>query len=495
LLDTELNPDQRRAAELVRDSAESLLAIINHILDFSKIEAGQVDLEKVPFDVSAVVGTAVRMFGVTAFAGGVELAYHVDDDVPLRLLGDPGRLRQIVTNLVGNALKFTTQGEVVVKVSQKELTADSVVLSVRVRDTGIGIAAEKLDLIFEDFNQADASTTREYGGTGLGLSITRRLVELFGGNITVESTLGEGSAFTATLPFMLDTDAKATPLVEDLGRLVGARVIVVDDNPTNRQLVHAMLSKVGAIVVDAESADAGLLLLRAAATGEPFDVAVIDCYMPGRDGFDLAEEVQRSPELDKLRLMMLTSAGQAGDAQRCRDLGISAYMSKPISGIELVDSVAVLLGSDRPTPASGFLITRHSIDEARTRLDILLVEDNLVNQTVASAMLGKRGHKVTIVGNGALAVEAALRDRFDVILMDISMPVMDGNEAARIIRRDLKGPQPRIVALTAHALVTERNEIMSGPFDDLVSKPFKAHDLYIAVEARRGVAEAGRAVR
>jgi PAS domain S-box-containing protein len=484
LLDTDLNQEQRRSAELVKDSAESLLTIINHVLDYSKVEAGQLEIEEAPFDLSAVVETGVRMFGVAAFSKGIELAYRVDNQLPTTLIGDPGRMRQVITNLVGNALKFTSRGEVVVTVSLEELTDESAVVSIAVRDTGIGIEADKLDLIFEDFSQADSSTTRQYGGTGLGLAITRRIVDLVGGCITVQSTPGEGSLFTVSIPFGLDDTCRATwRLVEDFGRLINARVIVVDDNATNRTLVRGMLSKAGAFVAEAETAAAGLSVLREAAKTDPFDVAIIDCYMPGRDGFELAAEVRREADLDQLKLMMLTSAGRAGDAQRCRDLGISAYLSKPISRVELLDVVAVLLGSDEPEPDSGILITRHSIDEGRARFDVLLVEDNLVNQTVASAMLGKRGHRVTTVGNGALAVEAARKDRYDVILMDIEMPVMDGTEAARNIRRDLGERRPRIIALTAHALATEREEIMSGPFDGFLSKPFKPHELFMAVES------------
>jgi two-component system, sensor histidine kinase and response regulator len=483
LLGTDLDPEQRRAAELVRDSAEALLSIINHILDYSKVEAGRMELESTPFDLSSVVEAAVRVFAVGAFAQGVELAYRVDDEIPSPLIGDPGRLRQVITNLVGNALKFTDRGEVVADASIEAVEGDRVVVAISVRDTGIGIDEDKLSLIFEDFAQADSSTTREYGGTGLGLAITRRIVELFGGEISVESTPGRGSTFKATLPFMVGSEREAPRLVEGFDRVVGARVLVVDDNATNRALLRETLTKAGAIVVEAPAAEAGLKALTDEAARGGFDFAIIDCYMPGKDGFELAADVQRDPDLAGVALMMLTSAGQAGDAQRCRDLGISAYMSKPISGVELLDAVALMLGTERPEGDSDFLITRHSIDEARVQRNVLLVEDNLVNQTVASSMLKKRGHRVTTVANGALAVEAALGTNFDVILMDMEMPVMDGTEAARRIGEALGGLRPAIVALTAHALVTEREEILSGPFDGFVGKPFKPHELFRAVEA------------
>jgi two-component system, sensor histidine kinase and response regulator len=483
LLDSDLDPEQRRAAELVKDSAESLLSIINHILDYSKAEAGRMELEATSFDLSSVVGGAVRMFGVSAFARGVELTYRVDERIPTPLIGDPGRLRQVITNLVGNALKFTSEGEVVVDASLDQLSGDRATISIAVRDTGIGIDPEKLDLVFEDFTQADSSTTREYGGTGLGLSITRRIVDLFGGRISVESTPGKGSTFKVTVPLAVGSASQVPRVVERFDRLAGARALVVDDNATNRTLLCETLTKAGAVVEEAQTADAALLALQEASQAEPFDLAIIDCYMPGMDGFELAAAVQRDPDLGDVRMMMLTSAGQAGDAQRCRDLGIAAYMSKPISALELLDAVAVMLGTEKAERDSDFLITRHSIDQARVHREVLLVEDNLVNQQVAAGMLEKRGHRVTIVGNGALAVEAAVARDYDVILMDVEMPVMDGIEAAERIAETLGERRPTIIALTAHALVAEREDLMSGPFDGFVGKPFKPLELFRVVEA------------
>src|SRR5258706_4205904 len=350
-----------------------------------------------------------------------------------------------------NALKFTERGEVVVTVRLTAIQGGLATVQFSVRDTGIGIPADKLDVIFEQFRQADASTTRRYGGTGLGLGVVRRLVTIMGGELHVESALGRGSDFSFLLHFPLEAALSHTrpPPAE----LRGARVLGVDDNATNRRIVREMLAGAGATVDEAPTADAGLgALHRAQLAGAPYNLAIIDGQMPDRDGFELAETVRSDRRHGGTRLLMLTSMGQKGDAQRCRDLGIQAYLTKPISRAELVMGIAAVLGATLPPDGRGPVITRHTIEEARRHLRVLLAEDNPVNQEVAATMLRKRGHTVDIVGDGQAAVEAVTRNDYDLVLMDVQMPVLDGFAATAAIRALAKGRGLPIYALTADAL-------------------------------------------
>ena len=485
LLDTELTPEQRRQLELVHSSADGLLAILNDILDFSKIESQHLDLETIPFDLPKLLYSATTLLAVRAQKKQVELMTDVSMEVPARVQGDPTRLRQVLTNLIGNAIKFTHEGEVVVAVTTVQRTDTEARVRFSVRDTGIGIAPEQRNQIFEEFAQADASMTRRYGGTGLGLAISRRLVALMGGELTVASEIGRGSEFSFTLALPVDVwerEGVAVPKGAAGAAPAGWRVLVVDDNETNRRILREMLGTNGMDIKEASGTDRALVAMRRAhAEGAPFDLAIIDAQMPNRDGFDLAAAVQADPAIAGTHLCMLTSAGQRGDAQRCRDLAIQGYLTKPISRIDLLEAVSLVLANAKKNTVAD-VVTRHTIREARRELKILLAEDNPVNQEVAAVMLRKRGHHVDIVGNGREAVEAVQRDTYDLVLMDIQMPVMDGRAATVAIRALPKGLDLPIFAVTAHAMNDERARCSECGMSGYLAKPFKAHELYALVE-------------
>jgi signal transduction histidine kinase/DNA-binding response OmpR family regulator len=473
ILDTELSTEQRRALELVRSSSEALLMILNDILDYSKIEAEHLELEAIPFDVSKVVHATASLLAVRAREKHLELLADVAPEVPRAVRGDPTRLRQILMNLIGNAIKFTEAGEVVVSVTAG-VTDGSVALRFAVRDTGIGIAPEHVGSVFREFTQADSTMTRRYGGTGLGLAISQRLVTLMGGNITVTSEVGRGSefAFSITLPI------ESTPLTRSvaLASLGGRRMLIVDDNQTNRRILREMLATEGVNVDEVATAADGLDALRRAR----YDLAILDVQMPDMDGFQLALAVRGDKKIARTNLLMLTSAGQRGDGERCRELGIRAYLTKPLSRADLLEALGtVLAGSPDETAA---VITRHTIAESRTSLRVLLAEDNPVNQQVAVAMLVKRGHEVHVSSNGREALDAVTERVYDVVLMDIQMPEMDGFEATHAIRALPQGKDLPIIGLTAHALSGERERCLSHGMTDYLAKPFKAHELFALVE-------------
>jgi CheY-like chemotaxis protein len=394
-------------------------------------------------------------------------------------------LRQVINNLIGNAVKFTEKGEVAIEVELLESTAAVSTLHFSVRDTGIGIPADKLEAIFEEFSQADIATTRKYGGTGLGLAIARRIVHMLGGELTVQSEVGLGSRFEFTIPMQVERRNR-------IGRtsaatLDGLRAIVVDDNDTNRNIVRGMLEVVGIQVDEASSAAEALPQLRDAARGDsPYRLAIVDGLMPQRDGFQLADDVRKDPALAEIRLMLLTSGGLPGDGQRCRELGVAAYLTKPVSRAQLLEAVASVLrdatGSLPAKPEDRALVTRHSIEETRNRLRVLLAEDNPVNQIVAAAMLRKRGHEVDIVGTGSAALEAVITRPYDVVLMDVQMPEMDGLAATRAIRSLPQHLTLPIIAVTAHALAEERTRCIAAGMTDHLAKPFKPFELFAAVE-------------
>ena len=486
ILDTELTQEQRRALELVRSSSEALLMILNDILDYSKIEADHLELEAIPFDVSKVVHATASLLAVRARERHLELLAEVTPEVPRAVRGDPTRLRQVLMNLIGNAIKFTEQGEVVVSVTTALAADDVVQLRFAIRDTGIGIAPEHLGSVFREFTQADSTMTRRYGGTGLGLAISQRLVRLMGGEITVTSEVGRGSEFSFTLPFSAEV---AAPRAAGLATLGGRRMLIVDDNQTNRRILRDMLATEGIKVDEASTAGEGLEAIREAAKKRaPYDLAILDVQMPDMDGFQLATAVRADRGLARTRLLMLTSAGQRGDGERCRELGIRGYLTKPMSRADLLEALGTVLAGPEETTTPE-VVTRHTIAESRRAVRVLLAEDNPVNQQVAVAMLVKRGHEVHVAANGREAVDAITQREYDVVLMDIQMPEMDGFEATHAIRALPKGKDLPIIGLTAHALSGERERCLSHGMTDYLAKPFKAHELFALVE---GTAEPKR---
>jgi signal transduction histidine kinase/CheY-like chemotaxis protein len=487
ILDTELSAEQRRALELVRSSSEALLMILNDILDYSKIEAEHLELESIPFDVAKVVHATASLLAVRAREKHLELLADVASEVPRTVRGDPTRLRQVLMNLIGNAIKFTDAGEVVVSV-RTERHDGTARLRFGVRDTGIGIAPEHIGTIFKEFTQADSTTTRRYGGTGLGLAISKRLVQLMGGELAVASEPNHGSEFSFTLAFPVEADS---PRPSALAALGGRRMLIVDDNQTNRRILRDMLAAEGVKVEEASTASEGLDAIRHAVQRKtPYDLAILDMQMPDMDGFALAAAVRQEKAIKRTNLLMLTSAGQRGDGERCRELGIRGYLTKPMSRADLLEALGTVLagagagvgvGSEQAgTPE---IVTRHTIAESRRALRILVAEDNPVNQQVAVAMLVKRGHEIHVVGNGREAVDAVREHDYDVVLMDIQMPELDGFEATAAIRAMDKGKDLPIIGLTAHALSGERERCLSRGMSEYLAKPFKAHELFALVEA------------
>jgi len=479
LLDSDLEAEQRRSLRLVQSAGEALLTLLNDILDLSKFEGDHMTLESIPFDLRYLVETTASLLAVRAADRPIELVADVSDDMPALVLGDPTRLRQVLTNLVGNALKFTREGEVVLSAHLQSASNGKASIRFAVRDTGIGIAASQLGAIFEEFTQADASMTRKFGGTGLGLSIARRLVALMGGELTVTSELGRGSEFSFTL--LLPVEEAREVANTSISRLNGRRILIVDDNDTNRRIVRGMLEGARAMTGEAADAEGAIsALTRAVGNGEPYDVAIIDAQMPGRSGFDLAVDVRANPSLTGVRLLMLTSVGQRGDTSRCRDVGIDGYLPKPASRTNLLEATAALTGGPGGGATSS-LVTRHLIAESRPRMRVLLAEDNPVNQQVAATMLRKRGHTVDVVGNGREAVEQVTRAAYDVVLMDIQMPELNGFEERAAARTGPAASVP-IIALTAHALTGERERGIGKGMNGYLAKPFRPADLYAIVE-------------
>jgi PAS domain S-box-containing protein len=493
LLDTPLNTEQRDYLETVKKSADALLSVINDILDFSKIEAGKLELDHIPFDLRDSLGDVMSTLALRAHQKGLELACHIAPEAPEIIVGDPARLRQVLINLVGNAIKFTERGEVVVdvqiqgsgvrgqRVGMGVSFADPCLLHFQVRDTGIGIAAGKQGLIFGAFVQADGSTTRRYGGTGLGLAISSRLVQRMGGRIWVESAPGQGSVFHFTARFGLHGAPAARPAQAEPRPLPGLSVLVVDDNATNRFIVTETLSQWQMRPTAVENAAGALQALeQAQQAGEPFTLVLLDAHMPEVDGFTLAERIREHPDLTGATVMMLSSACQPIDAARCQELGLAAYLTKPIKQADLLRAILAALGSPAAAaPPAAPPAPRHG----RT-LRVLLAEDNLVNQKLAIRLLEKQGHSVTLAGTGAEAVRAVERQAFDLVLMDVQMPEMDGFEATAAIRareRD-SGRHLPILAMTAYAMKGDRERCLAGGMDDYVSKPIQPRELWQAIE-------------
>jgi CheY-like chemotaxis protein len=484
LLDTELNPEQREYLKLVQLSGESLLAIINDILDFSKIEAGKLELESIPFNLRESLGETMRSLSFRTDQKGLELVYEVHPEVPEGVIGDPGRLRQILINLVGNAIKFTQHGEIFVRVEESSTDSKSTELHFSVKDTGIGILPDHQAKVFEAFSQADGSMARKYGGTGLGLAICVRLVGMMGGRMWLESEPGKGSTFHFKVQLMVQNLPSARPTTVRPQNVRDMHALIVDDNFTNRRVLQGMLTRWGMKPTAVDGASAALLALEIAAdTGRPFPLLLLDGQMPGTDGFALVARMKEEAKLADTIIIMLTSAGQLGDAARCRQLGIAAYLVKPVRQNELLDVICRVTDKSAevvPEP----LVTRHTLREAKNRSRILLAEDNAVNQTLAVRILEKHGYRVTVASNGIAALAALEKEAFDVILMDVEMPEMDGFETTAAIRlkEQSSGRHMPIIAMTAHALNGDMERCMSAGMDDYASKPIRTAELLATVE-------------
>jgi two-component system sensor histidine kinase/response regulator len=487
LLDTELNGEQREFAETVRTSADALLTLMNDILDFSKIEAGKLTFEMMDFDLRGAVEGAVDLLAEAAQAKGVELFAMIYSDVPTQLRGDPGRLRQVLINLLGNAVKFTERGEILVRVTRELDAEGSTVLRFAVTDSGIGIPEEAQRRIFEVFSQADGSTTRKYGGTGLGLAISRQIVELLGGKIGVESAPGIGSTFWFTARFEKQPE-QAGPLDEVSSQLEGLRVLIIDDNATNRKLVHHQITSWGMPNNAAANGPEALRLLRReAAAGDPYRIAILDMQMPDMDGLTLARAIKADPAIAGTRLLMMTSLGRRDDAA-IREAGVELCLTKPVKQSQLFDCLATLTGahladSAQPQPPAGQKAPQKVAREGADHLRILVAEDNIVNQRVALRQLERLGYSADAVANGMEVLDALERIRYDVVLMDCQMPEMDGYEATKEIRKregDLR--RTTIIAMTANALGGDRERCLEAGMDDYISKPVKQEMLSAAIE-------------
>jgi PAS domain S-box-containing protein len=482
-LSTQLTTEQQDYLRTVQASADSLLSLLNLILDLSKIEAGQLELDEIDFDLRTTLENAADMLAVRAEEAGLELTCHIKPGVPVALVGDPVRLRQIIINLAANAVKFTQEGQVTISVEAQKEEDSSAFLHFTVSDTGIGIPPDKIETIFESFRQADASTTRKYGGTGLGLAISKQLVEMMGGEIWVESELEKGSTFHFTARFELGRrEAREGLRIRDVD-LAGVPVLILDDNPTNRLVLKEMTSSWGLESFEAADESETLAMLdKAFKVGKPYRVLLLDSQLSGKDGFEVANRVKESPYGASLKIILLTSVGRKGDAAQCAKFGISGYLTKPVKQSDLLNAIMMALGHavDEKAP----LITRYAIQEAQRRLGVLLVEDNPVNQKVAATMLEKRGHRVVVASNGREALEALDKERIDLILMDLQMPEMDGFEATELIREREKvgGGHIPIVAMTAHAMKGDRQRCLEAGMDDYISKPISEANLFSVIE-------------
>jgi signal transduction histidine kinase/DNA-binding response OmpR family regulator len=477
-LDTELTPEQREYMLMLKSSGDSLLGVINDILDFSKIEAGKLDLDPIEFNLHDSIAETMRALGLRAHQKDLELAYRIAPEVPTYLVGDPGRLRQILVNLVGNAIKFTPKGEVVTSVTRLSSNDEQLELEFMVQDTGVGIPSEKHSLIFEAFAQADATTTRNYGGTGLGLAISSRLVGMMGGRIWVESELGKGSTFHFTAHFGVSA-ARPLPSIQSLrSELRNLPVLIVDDNATNRRILMEMSNGWGMQAKAVDSGAAALEAMRAASSsGQGFRLAIIDGHMPAMDGFELAQRIKHDPHLSGAMIMMLTSSGQHGDAARCRQLGIVAYLLKPIRKSELLSAILMVLG--QASDSTRTLVTQHNLRETTSSIRILVAEDNHINQMVATRLLEKMGHQVIVAANGEDAVSLATKQPFDLIFMDVQMPKMDGLVATGKIREweQTSGIHIPIVAMTARAMKGDRERCLESGMDGYITKPISSKEV------------------
>jgi signal transduction histidine kinase/DNA-binding response OmpR family regulator len=484
-LDTPLTSEQREYLVTVKSSADSLLTVINDVLDFSKIEAGKMELDRFEFRLRGSLGDIMKALAFRAHQKGLELACRVHPETPDLLLGDAGRLRQILLNLVSNAIKFTERGEVVVSVEKEAESERDVSLHFTVTDTGIGVPSEKQAVIFEAFTQADTSTTRQYGGTGLGLTITARLVGMMNGRIWVESKPGQGSTFHFIVRMDLPQGQQTRLVRVQAEALHGLPVLVVDDNRTNRLILEEMLRNSGMRPVGVEGGAAALEAMeKAQAGGASFPLVLLDQQMPGMDGFTLASRIKQNPALAAVPLILLSSSGQRGDAARCRKLGISCYLTKPIQQAELLDAVLATLGAPKVEARPPALVTQHLLRESRRAGRILLAEDNAVNRQLAVRLLEKYGHRVVVATNGREALAALENEPVDLVLMDVQMPEMDGLEATAAIREreKLTGAHLPIIAMTAHAMKGDREKCLASGMDGYITKPIQIRELLAVIE-------------
>ncbi len=493
MLDTELTAEQRESLEIVRLSTDSLLTVINDILDFSKIEAGKMTLDPVRFHVRECVEEAVRALALKAHSKRLELLLDVKPNVPAHVVGDATRLRQIITNLVGNAIKFTDYGEVAVNVDVDTKVGERIRLRFEVRDTGIGIQTENRALIFEAFAQADGSTTRKFGGTGLGLSISARLVKLMEGEIQVQSDPGRGSCFHFTACF--GPDGVVEPRDAPDPSIEGVRVLIVDDNATSRRVLADLLTRWNMKPAALETGWEALAALRHEAESSPFSLVLIDAHMPGMSGFELAREIRNAPGVTGALLMMLTSNERAEDIQRCQALGISGYLTKPVRHAELRSAMSVALArhtiATPNDPGADVAALAFALREPHVAMRILLAEDNVVNQRVVRGILEKSGHSAVLARNGIEAVEKFHGEKFDLVLMDVQMPEMGGFEATAKIRETEGACRTPIVALTAHAMSGDRERCLDAGMDDYLAKPIHSSALIAMIEKYKAARDVG----
>ncbi len=484
-LDTPLNDEQQDFLKTARESAESLLTLINDILDFSKIEAGFLSLEIIDFDLRSTVEGVAANLAQRAEAKGLEMACLLYHNVPVRLRGDPGRLRQVLVNLTGNAIKFTDSGEIVIRAALESESDTHVKLRFSVTDTGIGIPKDRQGAIFERFVQVDGSTTRKYGGTGLGLAISKQLTELMGGEIGVESEYGQGSSFWFTAVF----EKQVKPPTEELIpiQISDLRILGVDDNATNRMIVSKMLENQDCHIAIAASGKEALTVLRSAAlSGNPFQVVLLDMQMPEMDGEHTLKEIKNDPLIRDVQVIILTSMGHRGDATRLEAMGCAGYLLKPIRQMQLVDAIATVASrkSLAGLPGATRLVTRHTLNENhRKDVRILLAEDNEINQKLTVTLLQKNGFAVEVVDNGELAMQAVKRGRYELVLMDVQMPVMDGLEATQAIRQwEGSSRHIPIIAMTAHAMKKDHDLCLAAGMDDYLTKPLNPKEVLAAIE-------------
>ena len=494
LLGTDLDTEQQEYVEIVKSAANGLLTLINDILDFSKIESGKLEFEKIAFDLRYVVEGVGEMMAPNAQTKQLEFTCFVDPDCEVRLLGDPERLRQVLVNLTGNAVKFTEKGNVDIHAAMIGEEDGLVLIRFAISDTGMGIPKDRQEAVFNSFTQVDSSSTRQFEGTGLGLSISKRLVELMGGRMGLDSEAGVGSTFWFTLSFAKQ-DQPRKPTIKPRQSVRGSHVLIVDDNATNRTILNKTLVSFGCFPEETQSGGEAMeLLARRMAEGRPFDAVLLDHQMPEMDGEAVVRAIRSKPGNENTRILILTSVGERGDARRFKDLGCSAYLSKPVRQSQLLDALAETLVSsdDKACQKTGYnrpaIITRHSLgEEAMGKARVLLVEDNLVNQKVAVRILEKAGHTVHVAGDGLVALEAIKKDNYDVVFMDIQMPGMDGYAATAAIRKMApRFSELPIIAMTAHAMKGDREKCIASGMDDYISKPVKPKGLLEMVQRWAG---------
>lgn len=491
-LGTELSPEQRQYLNMVYSSGTNLLTIINDILDFSKIEAGKLELDPVPFKLRELVSETMHMFNGQVREKGIELIYHIDPELPNSSVADPTRLRQILTNLLSNSIKFTSEGEVFVSVELEEsLEGEKINLKFTVKDSGIGMSEKQMEKVFDPFTQADGSITRKFGGTGLGLSISTQLIRMMNGNVSVQSELGKGTLFTFTVETQCSHEAEEAPSVLlDIEALKNVRVLIVDDNQTNLHVVDKMVTRWGMdTTLVGNPSDVISLMEQAYQAKKPYELILSDYGMPEIDGFTLAEFIKKRTEFKNTKIIILSSYNQSGDMAKCREIGLNGYLPKPVGQPELLSlirSVMADLANSSSTTLNASLKTKPLIREKGAPVKILLAEDNEVNQMVARHILEEAGHLVSIANNGLEAVREWHTNEYDLILMDVMMPEMDGLEATKMIRREelsMNGSHIPIVALTANAIKGDREKCLDSGMDDYVSKPFSRSELLSAVDA------------